>query len=284
MKIVVLMTVYNRYDKTSRCLASLLSGERSGLIHKIILVDSGTDNTGNILANRYSVVESVGAEDDMYWAEGMRLAWDSAQKYDYDAVMWLNDDVTLYDDWFLRILGNRPLNGTTVYVGMCLDPVNRAPSYGGFNRGRFFTRLAFRPVFSDGLPLRCDTMNGNVVLVCRDVDRKLRGFPAGFRHNLADIVYGLRATRYGFDVVLAAEPVGECVRDHGSPKWLDPQRSRLERLRQALDVKAHPAKQWFRFCAEFGGISFPLYFLRPYIKAVIATGADTDATKVGVDG
>ena len=108
MNIAVLLTVYNRKEKTLRCLNSLKESHSlagSKIQYKIFLTDDGcTDGTSEALENAelqmpMSVLKGNGS---LYWNGGMINSWSAALQSEehYDGYLWLNDDVVLYPDFW----------------------------------------------------------------------------------------------------------------------------------------------------------------------------------------
>ncbi|MBE7191081.1 MAG: glycosyltransferase family 2 protein [Gordonia polyisoprenivorans] len=271
------MTVFNRIDKTVACVQSLLSSQLGGVKLTIFVTDAGHDGTSSAIAKIAPNAKTQSVPGDTYWAAGMRSAWEMAQACDYDVLMWLNDDVVLFEDWLERITEHtRTISTDSVLAGGCVDPGTGQPSYGGFRAGPKMTPLRFEVMHANGTPTRCDTINGNVILVTRSLDQSLGGFPEGYAHNLADLAYGLSATRSGAEVVLASNPVGTCERDTAAPAKSV---SGWSRVRHSLEVKNFPPRQWLKFCWSYGGPLWPLHFMRPYIRAFVGKidGATADA-------
>lgn len=106
MQIAVLMTCHNRREITLRCLESLYAQKLpNGVSFNIFLVDDGcTDGTGAAVKAAYPDINVIQGTGDLFWCNGMRLAWDHAAKEDPDYYLWLNDDVVLYEDAIPRLL------------------------------------------------------------------------------------------------------------------------------------------------------------------------------------
>lgn len=104
--IAVLLTVFNRKDKTLQCLKRLyrqLPLENYQI--DVYLTDDGcTDGTPEAVAEQFPQVNVIHAKGDLFWNRGMWTAWDTAAKNkDYDFYLWLNDDTFVYDN-MLKVL------------------------------------------------------------------------------------------------------------------------------------------------------------------------------------
>lgn len=200
MKIAVLMTCHNRKETTVRCLRGLSSDV------DVYLVDDGsTDGTGEAVREfsrgdrengRVRVIEGDGS---LYWAKGMRLAWEESLKYEsrgdrenrekgleYDGWLWLNDDVELNADALSKLELEVGVGGERILVGELVNARGEV-TYG--KRGDLFT--------------------GNFVYVPRSVYEKIGMISGEYAHAWADSDYAMRAKRAGVKVV-SLGVVGKC--------------------------------------------------------------------------
>ena len=107
-RIAVLMTCHDRKPLTLRFLDALF-GASTRLAEAasidVFLVDDGcTDGTGEAVRRRFPGVRVIAGSGSLYWCGGMRKAWEEAAKGDYDAYLWLNDDVVLHEDSLRRLV------------------------------------------------------------------------------------------------------------------------------------------------------------------------------------
>jgi GT2 family glycosyltransferase len=117
---------------------------------------------------------------------------------------------------------------------------------------------------------RCETFNGNVVLISAEVARRVGPIDAAFTHSMGDLDYGLRAGRHGCEVWLAPGTVGTCTGNPPPARWKDgslPLRTRLALVR---GPKGLPPREWFVFTRRYGGVGWPLYWASPYVRTVLA--------------
>ena len=182
--------------------------------------------------------------------------------------MWLNNDVVLLPHWYSDLFKDGVLNPQRegcVIVGACADPATSAHTYGGFRLMPGPNPLKFKVIETDGTYQSCDTLNGNIVVIPSQTDTRIGGFPRHYKHNLADLAYGLTAKSRGVSMLLTPRPVGLCPRN--APQPLAP--GIVERVRTASHVKNYPLRQWARFCLTYGGARGVLSIIRPYIRASI---------------
>jgi GT2 family glycosyltransferase len=258
----VLMTSHNRCDKTMACLASVLE-QAATLDLRIVLVDAGsTDGTRERVALLPSQLQLVRAADDVFWGQGMRIAGQHA-RVDADFHLWLNDDVVLTPTALTQLLAwGGP---DRIVVGKLLDHEG-CPTYGGLLAARH-RPLSVTPAPASDLLRPVDTLNGNVVLVGRQVVESV-GFVRGdlFPHAFGDIDYGYTARRRGFEIVQAPGFVGTCSRN--PPPASRRLRTARARLKALLSAKELPPSMWRRACIRYGGILAPVYFVWPYVRVL----------------
>lgn len=98
LSLAILMTCYNRRQKTLDCLEALRKQELlPNLVVQVYLVDDGsTDGTGEAVKAAYPGIKVLQGNGNLFWNGGMRLAFSEAMKSDYDYYLWLNDDTLLY--------------------------------------------------------------------------------------------------------------------------------------------------------------------------------------------
>ena len=274
LTIAVLMTTFNRLQKTIRCLDSLYGSSFDRAVDiRVFLVDaSSTDGTADVIADMYreKKIEVYTVSSDHYWAMGMRYAWTHAQAIGYDQLLWLNDDVVLYSDSLNRMLSNIDTAWTpSVAIGALINESNGEISYSGYRRKTRARPLDVEMVTPGSSAKNCDTMNGNVVLVPAQVDRMAGGFPESYIHALADFAYGFEIRKLNIQILLVPGVVGVCERDEHHRKWLDRDLHVWQRLREVAGPKALPPKTWIRYCLKYGGPLGILNGIKPYVSAVL---------------
>lgn len=233
MNIAVLLTCHNRRAKTESCLKSLKNALQTYNAQKqepvdieIFLTDDGcTDGTTEaaraIFPNGFLHV--IQGDGNLYWARGMRKAWEEAMKYSdkWQFYLLLNDDVILmenvFDELFMAndyAVERFGLQG--LYSGHCCDSLDHNKrTFGGHvwkNRFKGLTKV----MLPTGKPEMCDITNANILMVSPNVVRKIGIFNKGFHHGGADYTYSIHARDKGFPVLLTANFCGICEFDHPS--------------------------------------------------------------------
>lgn len=133
--IAVLLTVFNRKDKTLQCLKRLYDLlPLDGYQVDVYLTDDGcTDGTPEAVAEQFPQVNVIHAKGDLFWNRGMWTAWDTATKAkDYDFYLWLNDDTFVYGN-MLKVLTDAAVetNEKAIIVGATENTGHSCITYGG---------------------------------------------------------------------------------------------------------------------------------------------------------
>ena len=270
--VAVLMTCHNRRDVTLACLEALY---QQNVDFAVYLVDDGsTDGTAEAVKNLYPSVEVLQGDGSLFWVGGMRLAFGRALDAKHPYYLWLNDDTLLEPDCIQRLLethrwlaaqGDRE----AIVVGSVKDPASGMQTYGGRTRPTRWYSFKFETVEAAEWPQKCDTMQGNVVLIPYAVAVKVGNVDAAFVHNLGDLDYGLRAGQAGCSVWVAPGFAATCSQNSVSGSWVDLDLSVWQRLQKVLHIKGFPMKAWMIYLSRHAGPLWFIYFPLPYIRAVI---------------
>ena len=112
-------------------------------------------------------------------------------------------------------------------------------------------------------------MFGNCVLIPHSVVAKVGNIDAAFIHSLGDLDYALRARNRGCSIWIAPGYVGTCSKNSIRNSWADTNLPLQERLQKVLQIKGFPLKPWTKFCSRHSGPFWFIYWLLPYIRAII---------------
>lgn len=274
MRIAVLMTCHNRMPTTVACLKALKAqsiGDTS--IHVYLVDDGSTDKTASEVRQAFPEIRILLGDGSLYWCGGTEVAFETALKENFDVYMWLNDDTVLTDRALPRLIEVyrecAALNPAVIVVGSTFDPDTGAMSYGGWRRvaGRSWGLTnSWKKISPDPhTVVECDTINGNCVLISREVTQSIGTLDRRFRQGLGDLDYGLRAKTAGCQVFIAPGFYGACRRNSGAGSWTDPNLTRYQRWRQLLGPKGLPPRAWGAFVSRHKGPLWPLAWISPYI-------------------
>ena len=250
----------------------------------ILLVDDGShDGTAEQVQKRFPSVEVIKETGNLYWAGGMRRAWEHLEesKADFDMLLVFNDDISLvrnaiaiiYLDFCNLVeLGHEHV----VITGVFADPESGFLTYGGWKRDSWWhpLRMKFaRPSSPAGRkPERADTLNMNFALIGKPVLDK-HGFLAPyFVHHGADFEFGIRVSKKGSYLATSTQIVGFCARNTALGTSREPGLSRWTRFRRLLSPKEEPVRQRFHFHRKFAGPLWPITFVAPYVRVLFFRG------------
>lgn len=196
----ILMTSFNRKKHTISCLNSIFSFFPN--IEVYLVDDNSSDGTQSMVEDKFPNVNLIKGSGDLFWNRGMFLAWEVASKIDYDYYIWLNDDVVLTED-SLNELYNCSLlkDNEAIIVGIITEEISKKVIYGGRDhKGNL--------IEPNNLLNKVFKMNGNVVLVPRNVFNKLGNLDHFYIHDYGDLDYGFRANSENVEVVTTRKSVG----------------------------------------------------------------------------
>lgn len=271
--VAVLMTSFNRRSTTLRCLTELFRQDLPpGVTMTVILVDDASrDGTAEAVRAQFPSVRAIVGTGDLYWVGGMHRAFSIALAESFDAYLWLNDDTMLRPGSLRDLFGTldtltRPGGPAVIVVGATADPASGAMTYGGIVRASRWHPLKFALAHPGDDPVRCTTMNGNVVLIPSAAASELGNLDPAFIQGMGDIDYGLRAERAGVEVWMAAGFVGACPRNPAAGTWEDASLGLRERWRLVCDAKGLPPKPYRHLARRHAGTLWPLYWGMPYAR------------------
>jgi GT2 family glycosyltransferase len=272
-RVEVLITAHDRMRETLSCLEHLSaqSHDAGAEIGIVLVDDASTDGTAAAVRQRFPEVRLVEGSGQLYWSGGMRLALQEAMRQDPEYYLLLNDDTHLRPGALGRMVSThlaltRLGERRCILVGSTLDPRTQRQSYGGWRRGGRLHPARLQLVEPGSEAKRCDTMNGNCVLIPRDVVRRVGNLDATFTHSMGDLDYGFRAGRAGCSLWVAPGYVAECVANSGRGLWVEPSLGGRELWRRLVGPKGLPPSEWLVFTYRHYGPFWPAYFAWPYVK------------------
>jgi GT2 family glycosyltransferase len=270
IRIATVMAVHNRRALTLACLDSLRNQHvPGGSLDVFVLDDASTDGTAEVIIQRHPDVRLLHGDGHLYWNGGMRLALDEAMAGDYDYYLWMNDDTILVDDRVVDLLLRTEQqlrehgHEHVIVAGTTRHPETGELTYGGQVRLSRRRRLKWTQVQPGSEPRRCETMNGNTVLVPRAVVQRVGNIDPAYIQQMGDLDYGLRASAAGCEVWIAPGTVGECASHPPRRTDLQPLRHELSRL---WSVKQLAPRPWLVFAHRWAGRLWFFYWLSPYLR------------------
>lgn len=226
ISIAVLVTVFNRKQKTLNCLESInRTISMASLKPKVcvFLTDDGsTDGTAKSIKERDYLFPIIILQGDgnLYWNGGMINSWNAALGSDenYDGFLWLNNDTIILPGFWDEL---QEANGYChqkygiggIYVGSTCNNSRTKLSYGGFNYVNKIT-LKDEFVIPNSQFQECQCAHGNLTYVSNDVVEEMGIFTDEYIHSGGDHDYTYRAYKRGFHLIVLPSFVGVCENDH----------------------------------------------------------------------
>lgn len=266
MKLAVLLTTYNRRQKTITCLERLEKQVLPPATEVTIFLtdDHSQDGTADAVKALFPSVHVFHGDGKLYWAGGMRKTWREAMKYDPDYYLLLNDDTVLFDDCIARLLAVAVQYHPCICIGSTMDAQSGQLSYGGWKltSARSWKSKRIMPVNE---VVDCDFANANIMLVAKEVIAATGILADNFTHALADYDYCLTARKQGFAVKLAPGFLGSCTDDH-PVSWKTGKSTLKERIQYLKSPKGLSYTELLYFIRKHFPVSYPAVFVKLWMK------------------
>jgi len=276
MKIAVLLTTFNRKEKTISCLKSLKAQQLpEGVRLEVFLTDDASaDGTAEAVKCIWPEAHVYHGSGSLYWAGGMRSTWREAMKHHPDCYLLLNDDTVLNSNAVAVLVNNcKSSDEPAICIGSTCDFHSGEISYGGWKlhgKGRWKSSRTY----SEKQYLDCDFGNANIMLVPQAVVEKIGILSSHFTHSLADYDYTLKAKKAGIAVRVAPGFLGFCTDDHGK-NWKPSGTSLKERIQYLKSPKGLAYEEYLRFMKDHFPLSYPAAFVKLWMKTFFPIVWDT---------
>ena len=254
MEVAVLMSVFNRKEKTLACLSACfaqfeaIKPERKYSFSVYMTEDGCTDGTYDAVSEMFPSVHVIRGDGTLFWNRGMCAAWNEAAISDPDFYLWLNDDTILKNGAMSVLLETSAALGNKAIVAGTAAGSDGNISYGGRTYGGKII------VPDKTIPVGCDIFNGNLVLVPRHVFKKLGTMDPVFSHSFGDYDYGVRADKAGITSVVAPGILATCDRNPGLPAWRDAAFPLKQRYAALMSPKGRPLREQFIYDFRSSGV------------------------------
>ena len=263
--IAVLLTVFNRKEKTLEALQNLYEQQLpNDYVLEVYLVDDGcTDGTPEAVAKAYTQVHIIIGTGSLFWNRGMLLAWKtaaSAKKHDY--YLWLNDDTVLNNQAVATLLSTSESEADQVIVVGTTTALNdpNTITYGG-------RTINGQLVVPKKQAIPCAYFNGNIVLIPRYVYEKVGTNDPIFRHALGDFDYGQRANKLGIQNIVAPGVLGQCDLHESLPVWCNPEKPFKKRWKAFRSPLGQNPEEFFIYSKRHNGLPMAsFHYITNHIK------------------
>ncbi len=272
MKIAVIVTCFNRKEKTLKsllCLAQALRGY--DIQYDIHLTDDGcTDGTVDGVLSFFPNA-FIYKGGNLFWAGGTRLAWAGAiSKGGYDYYLLLNDDTYVNNLLIPDLLEcDKISEGNAIIRGNICDPDQTHSSYPLFRIKNWFS-YRLESVIATGKPELVDLCGANIFWVPSRIVSSIGVFPNIYVHGIADFDYCLRAKNGGFKILGTSHNCGTCVLDHSPLSSSVLKKMTLaDRWRYINSPKGHELKQQLYYQWSFFPWRVPFVFIREMLRVLL---------------
>ena len=268
MRVVGIMTCFNRKTKTINSIKRLIDGNSDVNFEFIVVDDNSSDGTAQSLSTFENVTVLKG-DGQLYYSGGMHkgIGYVKDRNIFCDYILFFNDDVDFYDGIIHRMISYADVSNEII-VG-ATESIKGKISYGGVQKSSNF-KPAFNIVMSNETKKYCDTFCANCVLIPYGTFKILNNMDNKFKHSLGDYDYGLTASENGIPISVTNFFVGSCQNNPVSANWLDNTKSRKERLLLKESPKGLPREVWFYFVKKhYGVLSAIIFSTTQYLKILL---------------
>lgn len=270
-KVTVILTCFNRKEKTLLCIRTLVEGNPLVCLSFIVVDDSSSDGTSDDLEKTGYDIRIIKGNGTLFWSGGMRMGIGDylSDSHDSQYVLLVNDDVTFFENIILKLIKRSQENKDAVVVGATCDKQGKY-TYGALKLVEKRKRDLYFQVHPQNEIVYCDTFNANCVLIKNEILKDVGNFDEAYKHSLADLDYGFTMTRKGYHIISSSDYIGICEKNSIKGTWMDTSLTRRQRLEKKEGVKGAPIKPWFYFMKKNFGIRLAVrYSITPYIKILL---------------
>ena len=230
-RVAVLITFHNRKESTLQCLKSLDQAVHADAEFSVYACDDGSsDGTTEAIRLLFPSVNIICGDGSLYWNRGMLKVWEESVQQDYDYYLWLNDDTVVDVNFWDEMMSSTRASAAPVVVsGLIADANTGKIIYGG-------TGLLGTLIQANAEDRTIKNLNGNMVLVPREVVTKVGLLDSRLHHDLGDVDYGYRVKAAGFHLVTTRQATGYGVSNNYCRvrKWNVAMWTRFKRLYSPL--------------------------------------------------
>ncbi len=217
MKTAIIIPVYNRKEKTLGCLSQLNSEVvNPGWEQTIVLVDDGsTDGTCDMVCREFPETVILQGDGNLWWTGAINKGLEYAILEEFDAVLLLNDDLILANDFLVELYKVVEANPEALVSSLKLLERKKDSDCeiisAGFNLTGRLEQITnnrqgerYRPAMLEEEVIECDILTGASLYIPLKVVRSI-GLPdfKKFPHNWGDLEYTWRANLHGFRCLVA---------------------------------------------------------------------------------
>jgi GT2 family glycosyltransferase len=122
------------------------------------------------------------------------------------------------------------------------------------------------PVLPNGKIQNCKYINGNIVLVSKQIYQRVGNLSNDYTHSYGDYDYGLRARNEGFRCCTTRKYIALCRLNMLKHQWKDHNVPLSKRIQLFNSPKGLNYKEYKRFRKNFWGVKWIEYSFKAYFK------------------
>lgn len=269
--VAVVLTCYNRIEKTLRALKTLFSsnlyGSQSYQFTVYLCDDGSTDSTGERVKEKYPTAQICKGTGGLFWAKGMARALSQAERSKPDFYLMINDDVEFFDDALDAMFDSYFAQNDCMAAisGATYDKNGKQYSYGGSRQGDIGEK---RWVYPQNPCLKCDLANWNCFLISKELYNKVGPIDDYYEHSYADFDYSNRIYQAGGSMYVADQYIGICNRNPIKGTWMDTSLNIRQRIRLLHKKNGLPIRSQVHYYRKFERTKWIYYVAKPYLAIV----------------
>lgn len=274
MDVAVIITSYNRKEKTLACIRRLFEYRHPEIRLTIFLTDDGsTDGTMDAVSELYPEVVISQGDGSLYYSRGTNLSWKRALEYgDFDGFLLHNDDTEILPNLWDEIMEadsfcRDKFGKAGIYAGPTMSRDGSHNTYGA-SRNISRWRKVFKLIPPNGQFQECEIANGNVTYISREIVDSLGIFYPEFVHGYGEYDYILTAHKKGIPVLLMRSYVGKCDNDHERLREILSKKNLKQRIQYLYSPTGFRFKDGMLFQSRHCPHYVPVMFLSYWAKAL----------------
>lgn len=280
--IAIIMTVFNRIEKTSKCIDSILAenvDDRFSLSF-YITNDGSTDETQEVLVQYKTRFPDVSfnvlaGNGSLFWNKGMFLAYGEALKNKVDYYLWVNNDVIFHKGFLQEIVNDaieaKKVHTLSIICGSVSKMGSSEWSYGGTKNLSNINPYKRKIIIPNGHIQECDCVNGNCLLIPHETAVCIGNIEKRYEHGFGDFDYGYKLKSQGGKNFVASKYVGYCDRNTDLGTWKDPSVPFIERIKKKNKPNGQPYKSHKLFLKKWFPKLWLYYLWKPYVGIVLSS-------------
>lgn len=266
----VIMTCFNRKNKTSICLNSLKRQIGMPYFDLYVCDDGSTDGTSEVVRSIYPKAKIIKGTGKLFWSKGMHVAMEAAVKHGYDYYLMINDDVEFFETMWQTMFKPFADGKNTIAVAGCTTSKENEKqiTYGG----QLMVKTLFNYYMGPKIKLckeknlECDVANWNCFLIDAYVQRKIGLIDNTYEHALGDYDYCLLMRKSKMKILITTDFIGYCEVNAKRGTYLDKSLPRKVRIQKMNAANGFPFRSWFYFVNKHYGKYKFRSAISPYLK------------------